>query len=212
MPHSLNRIESRVLGCLIEKKLATPAAYPLTLNALLAACNQKTNRHPVLELEEVQVEAALQSLRARQLVAAQSGEGQRSLKFHERLGQRHELKDLPLALLGELLLRGEQTPGELRSRCARMVEPGSIDELQQVLDALAGGESPLIRQLERRPGQSERRWRQLLTAEDESEESTTQAIAKQEDPLQDLKHEVQALREELREMRESFAAFRRQFD
>jgi uncharacterized protein YceH (UPF0502 family) len=152
MSAPLTPVEVRLLGCLIEKRLSTPEYYPLTANSLLAACNQKSNRDPVLELDPARVEQGLTALRARQLVTAQTGSGQRTEKYLERFCERSGLLPREQALLAELLLRGPQTPGELRTRCTRMVEPGSLEDVQEVLEALLALEPPLVHQLERQPG------------------------------------------------------------
>ncbi|HVS01326.1 MAG TPA: DUF480 domain-containing protein [Thermoanaerobaculia bacterium] len=152
----LDEIELRVLGCLLEKELSTPDAYPLTHNALLAACNQKSNRDPVLELAAAAVEEALTSLMGEML--AWRVRGARVLRWRHNLGDKWHLGPAEKAVLAELLLRGPQTPGELRSRGERMHRFGALGEVEAVLAAQAAGGDPLVEELPRAAGQKERRW------------------------------------------------------
>jgi uncharacterized protein len=163
----LDPVEVRVLGCLVEKQRTTPDAYPLTLNSLRQACNQATNRDPVMALDEAAVRTAAQALAVRGLARFASGHSGRVAKY------RHMLRDAlgasagEIALLGLLMLRGEQTPGELRARSERLhsfEEPGELDAS---LERLA--EAGLVERLERRPGQKEARFRHLLAAAAEEE-------------------------------------------
>jgi uncharacterized protein YceH (UPF0502 family) len=158
----LDPIETRVLGCLIEKELATPEYYPLSLNALVAACNQRSNRDPVMELAEAQVLRALASLRERRLamLAADVGRVQR---HRHCLDDELKLDEPSLAVLAELLLRGPQTAGELRARIARMVELPDQADFTAVLDALQARTPPLLALLPRQSGRKEPRLAQLLS-------------------------------------------------
>jgi uncharacterized protein YceH (UPF0502 family) len=162
MEEELHPVEIRVLASLVEKELATPEHYPLTLNALINACNQRSNREPVTELTNSTVEAALRALQARNLVATRTGPHLRKEKYAQRLGEQFKLKAPQLAVLAELMLRGPQTPGSLRARASRMVAFPSLEALKEVLEGLALLEPPLALQLARQPGRSERRWCQLL--------------------------------------------------
>jgi uncharacterized protein YceH (UPF0502 family) len=156
---SLDPIEQRVVGCLVEKELSTPDVYPLTLNALVAACNQTSNREPVSRLSPGDVEAALLRLMADLLVWRDRGA--RALRWKHSLDEKLALREpAPKAVLAELLLRGAQTPGELRSRTPRMHEFAELAEVEETLRALAA--RGLVEELPRQPGQKERRWRHLL--------------------------------------------------
>lgn len=166
----LSAIEARVLGCLIEKEATTPDIYPLTLNALVAACNQKNNRGPVMALGEAEVNAALDGLRAKQLVTAFSGANARTIKYRHRFGELHPVEPLAQAMLAELMLRGPQTTAGLRGNCERMVAVPDPVECEAVLADLGGRAEPLVRKLPRQPGQKEARWVQLLTGEPSAEE------------------------------------------
>ena len=146
MERLLDDIEARVVGCLVEKDLATPEYYPLTLNALTNACNQKSNRDPVLLLEETDVVRALDSLRQKQM-AHQSAEGVRAAKYCHNLEAVLNLDPEDLAILAELLLRGPQTVGELRNRAERMHEVGDLQAVEELLQNLMEREEPLVMRL-----------------------------------------------------------------
>jgi uncharacterized protein YceH (UPF0502 family) len=153
-------VEMRVLGCLIEKQRTTPDAYPLSLNSLRLACNQATARDPVVAYEEHEIKAALDRLSNRGWTRLASGASSRALKYRHLLDEALELSGPELSLLAVLLLRGAQTVGELKQRSERLHRFASIPEVAQTLDVLAQRE--LVEQLERRPGQKDERWRQLL--------------------------------------------------
>jgi uncharacterized protein YceH (UPF0502 family) len=153
-------VEIRVLGCLIEKQRTTPDAYPLSLNSLRLACNQTTNREPVVEYEERDIKAALDRMSNRGWTRFASGASSRALKYRHLVDEALGLSDEELSVLAVLMLRGPQTLGELKQRTERMHRFESIAEVAQVLDGLAGRE--LAVRLERRPGQKEERWAQLL--------------------------------------------------
>jgi len=158
-------VEIRVLGCLIEKQRTTPDAYPLSLNSLRLACNQTTNRDPVVTFEEREIKAALDRLSNRGWTRFASGASSRALKYRHLFDEALSLSGGELALLGVLMLRGPQTVGELKQRSERLHGFGSTTEVAQTLDGLAGRE--LVVQLERRPGQKEERWAHLLGGETE---------------------------------------------
>jgi uncharacterized protein YceH (UPF0502 family) len=158
-------VEIRVLGCMIEKQRTTPDVYPLTLNALRAACNQTTNRDPVVSYDEPTVHAALRRLAQRGWARLASGPGSRAVKFRHLLGDALELSDAELAVLCVLMLRGGQTPGELRARTERMHPFESPAELHETLDGLIDRE--LVARLQRQPGQKEERYVQLLGGGDD---------------------------------------------
>jgi hypothetical protein len=156
----VDAVEIRVLGCLIEKQRTTPDQYPLSLNALRLACNQSTNRDPVVEYDERTIKAALDRMSHRGWTRFASGASSRALKYRHLLDEALGLSDPELAVLAVLMLRGAQTPGELKQRTERIHRFGSPADVVQTLDALAARE--LTRRLERRPGQKEERYVQLL--------------------------------------------------
>ena len=157
---------ARVLGCLVEKARTTPEQYPLSLNALVTACNQTTNRYPVVRYDEGTVETALDELRALELVRREKPHGGRAIKYSELLGPALLLDDAGIALLGVLLLRGPQTPGELKARTDRLHGFADLAAVDATLRALGDHEDgALVEQLPREPGRKESRWRDLLQAE-----------------------------------------------
>lgn len=160
---SLSPEEARVLGCLLEKERTTPDAYPLSLNALVSACNQSTNRSPVVEYREDTVEAALDELRERSFVRRGVYPGSRVIKYRHVLDEALGVGPPELALLCVLLLRGPQTPGELKSRTERLHPFRDLVAVDDALDRLSGRDEPLARRLSREPGQKEARVRELLT-------------------------------------------------
>ena len=160
LPRLLEPAEIRVLGSLLEKQLATPEYYPLTLKALIAACNQKSNREPVVEMSENDVLAALESLRHEVLVWKVAGG--RAERWEQNVDERLDLKRDTKALLALLLLRGPQTPGELRSRSDRLHAFEALAAVESALGRLAEGPDPIVVELPRRPGQKESRWAHLL--------------------------------------------------
>jgi uncharacterized protein len=161
----VDAVEIRVLGCLIEKQRTTPDQYPLSLNALRLACNQATNRDPVVEYDERIIKAALDRMSHRGWTRFASGASSRALKYRHLLDEALGLSDPELAVLAVLMLRGPQTPGELKQRTERMRRFDSLEEVAETLDSLARRE--LVRRLERRPGQKEERYAQLLGGETE---------------------------------------------
>jgi uncharacterized protein YceH (UPF0502 family) len=168
MPHELSALEARVVGCLIEKQVATPDQYPLSLNALVNACNQKSNRHPVMNLEEREVQAAVDALIRRQVILEKSGFGSRVPKYHQLFcnTQFGSLKFSPAqtAIVCELLLRGPQTPGELRTHAGRLATINGLEEVETALEDLATRpEGPFVLKLPREPGRREARYAQLFT-------------------------------------------------
>lgn len=213
----LNETEARVLGSLAEKQLTTPEYYPLTLNALTAACNQKSNRDPVMSLDETAILAAIDSLRDKNLVYLFYGAGSRTVKYKHMLNGVFELEPPGVAVMTLLLLRGPQTVGELRGRSDRLYEFSDLDEVQETLDSLARRDEPLIMKLERQLGQKEARYAHLLSGEinaappSEAPERFTTTNAS-EDRIQALEHEVERLSKELASFRATFEEFRKQFD
>src|SRR3954471_21473433 len=162
----LSAEEARVLGCLMEKSATTPDNYPLSANALLNACNQTTNRDPVVAYDEATVDRALESLRTKGLARRVMATGQRVVKHRHVAEEALQLHVPEFAILGVLLLRGPQTPGELKQRTERWHTFRSLDDLEETLQRLAG--RGFARQLERRPGQKEARWMTLIVSTDET--------------------------------------------
>ena len=158
--HRLDPIELRVLGCLIEKQRTTPEQYPLTLNALRIACNQATNRDPVLDLDETQVRAAAQSLGTRGYARLATGPGSRTAKYRQLFGEALDLLPSQVSILGVLLLRGPQTVAELKTRCERLHHFADNAQVESTLAGLE--ERELTHLLPKRPGQREERWTHLL--------------------------------------------------
>jgi uncharacterized protein YceH (UPF0502 family) len=191
-------VEIRVLGCLIEKQRTTPDAYPLSLNSLRLACNQATNRDPVVAYEEREIKAALDRMANRGWTRFASGASSRALKYRHLLDEALQLSGPELSLLGVLMLRGAQTVGELKQRSERLHSFESIAEVAQTLDVLAQRE--LVERLERRPGQKEERWRQLLGAD--SSEEALQPVAQEPQPRSD--DQVAAIEERLERLERAF--------
>ena len=210
-PSPLSALEARVLGCLIEKELATPDIYPLTLNALVNACNQRSNRDPVMDVVARDVEMALEQLRQKRLVTLFSGADARVPKFKQKLDQVYPMESAGRAMLGELLLRGPQTAAALRGNTERMHAVPAPAEFENLLVELAQRPSgALVRKLPRQPGQKEARWTQLLTGEpaspagDEVAEPLTVTVTlppEAERRLAALEAEVVQLRAELARLR-----------
>lgn len=213
----LTEIEARVLGSLLEKEVTTPDNYPLSLSALLAACNQISNREPVMQLDESAVTDATTSLRRRGLLRAIQPSGSRVTKFQHLLADALNLDARELAVLGVLLLRGPQTPGELHARTARLAEFGGIADVESTIETLIAREpEPLVARLPRRAGQKEIRCAHLLsgepavpTAPDGEPVVTTRGgdderVAELERSVAELRTEVAALRAELAEFRAQF--------
>ncbi len=215
----LTAVETRVLGCLIEKERTTPENYPLSLNALVGACNQLTNREPIMVLGDREVEEALDSLRQKKLATVIFGAGSRVQKYRHILPDIYNFTPQESALLCVLLLRGPQTAGELRGRAERMAPFASLTDAENVLHAMAEGSEPLVRLLAARPGQKERRYVQLLSGEpaepaaDEpppARPPATAAESPQPTRLEAVENEIASLRGELAGLRATFEEFRRQ--
>ncbi|UFS72156.1 DUF480 domain-containing protein [Geomonas sp. RF6] len=199
----LNDIEVRVLGALVEKELTTPEYYPLSLNALTNACNQKSNRDPVMSLEESDVVHALDSLRFKQL-ALLSGEGGRVAKYRHALVEKYRFSPADLALLCELLLRGPQTAGELRTRGERMHSFPDVSSVEQTLEELMERTPPCVTKLPRQPGRKEPRYCHLFAGEPdlsaEARPSEGRGGGAENERIAALEQEVADLRQELAEL------------
>lgn len=211
----LNETEIRVLGSLVEKQLTTPEYYPLTLNALTAACNQKSNRDPVMSLDESAILAAIDSLRDKNLVYLYYGSSSRTVKYKHMLPNVFELEPPAVAVIALLFLRGPQTGGEIRGRSDRLYPFSSIGEVQETLDELANRSEPMVVRLERQPGQKEARYAHLLSGEIDAEAIAVRHTASQStgspEKMNALETEVKKLSDELRTLREEFDAFKQQF-
>jgi uncharacterized protein YceH (UPF0502 family) len=214
----LTETEARVLGSLVEKELTTPGYYPLSLNALVNACNQKSNRDPTMNLNEDAVGQALRSLEKEGLAGPADGMDNRVTKFEHRLQEAFNFDRREIAILCELLLRGPQTPGELRGRAERMHPFDDLGQVQSTLQRLAQREPPLVKMLPRQPGTKEARYAHLLSGAVQNQASATapetavthrtadgERIARLENELATLQNEVANLKQQL-------AAFRKQFE
>lgn len=217
----LNPVEQRILGCLVEKQITTPDYYPLTLNALTNACNQKSNRDPVLHFEETDVVRGLDGLRQKGFAQLIESAGSRIPKYRHILPKVFDLTRHEVAVVCELLLRGPQTVGELKNRASRMVEFGDLDQVEATLQSLVDREQPLAVKLPRRPGHKESRFMHLLGGmPDMTEEETghiapeaaTVAIRAENERIARLEAEVEQLRETMAALQQQFDDFRRQFE
>lgn len=222
MEIELTAIECRVLGCLIEKSITTPENYPLSLNSLTNACNQKSNRFPVMALDESEILEALDELRNQQLCFRVDVSGSRVAKFRYNVPDKWEFTGKHLTIMCELLIRGPQTPGELRTRGDRMYSFLDLHEVENTLAFLQEQEEgPFIQKLPVQPGKKEARYAQLLGGEIEIEESAvTQPNAVQagavgpsrNERMEELEEEVAALKSEVEELKAAFARFKQQFE
>jgi uncharacterized protein YceH (UPF0502 family) len=215
----LNEIEARVLGSLMEKDVTTPDYYPLSLNALVNACNQKNNRDPVMNLDEEAVRQALATLQEKRLAGPASSADSRVTKYEHRLQEAFNFTRGETAILCALLLRGPQTPGELRGRTERMHRFEDLSEVQAALQRLMQRDPPLARVLPRQPGTKESRYKHLLAGDVEDAvdvarapspasvpgNSTADRLNRMENDLADLRREVAGLTQQ-------FASFRKQFE
>lgn len=209
----LNEVEVRVLGALAEKQLTTPEYYPLTLNALVNACNQTSSRDPVVSYDAPTATRGLDGLREKKLAYVFAGAESRVVKFGHKLAERFELTRAEIAVLCVLLLRGPQTPGELRSRTGRMHGFESLPKLEGTIDVLAAKQPhPLVARLPRQTGFKEVRVAHLLGGPVSVSSTGPAAVPPPVDRTMQLEQEVAALRQELAELREQFAAFRKQFE
>jgi hypothetical protein len=213
---TLDAAEVRVLGSLLEKDLTTPEYYPLSLNALVNACNQSNNREPVVSYGEADVTRAMDRLRDQRLAAILSGGENRVTKFRHLLADAFELPRPELGVLCVLLLRGPQTPGELRGRTGRMHEFVDLAEVQACLGTLAARPTPLVAVLPRQPGTKESRYTHLLAGGVDSAAPTSAfpsaPAASEMELIPRLEAELATVKRELADLREQFAVFRKQFE
>ena len=199
----LNAEQQRVLGALMEKSKTTPEYYPMTINALTAACNQKTSRKPVVNYDEQTIVYTLDSLKKLGLISTATGGSSRAVKYKHNFAIVYPIVPSEVALICLLLLRGPQTPGELNTNSGRLYEFDSLDEVNEVLEKLSGGDLPFVKQLSRKAGQKEVRYMHLLGGENyiEEEEFTFEPTRK---PNTELEARVDKLEHELAELREAF--------
>ena len=218
MPQQLSEIECRIVGALIEKQLTTPEYYPLTLNALTAACNQKNNRDPVVSYDEKTVSAALEELRDRNLVYVFYGSTSRVPKYKHMMPSYYELEPSEVAVMCVMMLRGPQTLGELRERTGRLHQFSGLGEVQETLDSLMRREDPLVVKIERQAGQKEARFAHLLSGEIDVEALAAAQVSRSSrnspDPgrMEKLEEEVAGLRSEVEGLKQAFAEFQKQFE
>ncbi len=218
MLETLTETEARVIGALIEKQLTTPEYYPLTLNALVNACNQKNNREPVVSYDEKTVADALENLRDRNLVYVFYGSTSRVPKYKHMLPSVYELSEPETAIICEMLLRGPQTLGELRGRCERLYEFSSLGEVQETLDGLMRRDDPLVLRLPVQPGRKEARFAHLLHGEIDIDALAAAPTVRSSrgvvdvDRIEKLESEVTGLRGEIESLKQTFDEFRKQFE
>jgi uncharacterized protein YceH (UPF0502 family) len=216
----LNQVETRVLGSLIEKDVTTPDYYPLSLNALVNACNQKNNRDPVMTLDEEAVRQALNTLQEKRLAGPTSSADSRVTKYEHRLQEAFNFTRGETAILCVLLLRGPQTPGELRGRTERMHRFEDLTEVQSTVQRLMQRDPPLVRVLPRQPGTKEPRYKHLLAGDAEDVDDVARMPSPASVPgnstdasrINHLENEVSALRKEVTDLKQQFASFRNQFE
>ena len=215
----LSPLEARVIGCLIEKQITTPDQYPLSLNALVNACNQKSNRDPVMEVDEVTIQGTVDQLARKHFVVEKSGFGSRVPKFQHRFCNTEygtlKLTAQELAIVCELLLRGPQTPGELRTRASRMAPFSEVGQVEAALESLRTREDgPFVVRLPREAGRRDSRYAHLFSGavavaaiEDEPQTvAVSNVAAATPSRLDRLEEQVRRLREELDEMKSRFDA------
>lgn len=209
----LTETEARALGSLIEKDITTPDYYPLSLNALVNACNQKNNREPVMNLDEQSVRQALEGLQNQRVAGPAKGADSRVTKFEHRLQEVFNFDRKETAIVCVLLLRGPQTPGELRTRCERMYRFEALDDVQSTLHKLMEREPALVKMLPRQPGTKESRYAHLLSGDVEGWSAPVVAEAPSEDDrVAGIERELGSLRNELDEIKQQFAEFRKMFE
>lgn len=218
----LNAVEVRVLGALVEKEITTPEYYPLTLNSLTTACNQKSNRYPVVDFDEKTVVRALESLRDKGLARQVSGMDMRVPKHYHLFDDKLGLTRPQVAALCVLMLRGPQTVGEIRGRSGRLHEFADLSEVEAGLAALAErAEGPLVAQLARQPGRKESRYAHLLMGQPQEDEQEDEGgpvdaaaveVRAENERIAALEERVRELASELVTLREEFARFKEQFE
>jgi uncharacterized protein YceH (UPF0502 family) len=213
MNEKLSAYEVRVLGCLMEKSLTTPEYYPLTLNALTNACNQKSNRNPVVEYSEEDVMNALSTLTQRGFAGKTISEGARAVKYRYVLPYPFMLNEKEKPVICVLLLRGAQTSGELRTRTDRMYDFQSLEEVESVIENLRNRETgPLVKILERMPGQKENRVMHLMGDDDVENSYIKPEVKPDTNKTQELEQEIISLKEQIKKLEEKLDNFIKQFE
>jgi uncharacterized protein YceH (UPF0502 family) len=222
----LNETEARVLGALLEKEITTPDYYPLSLNSLVNACNQKSNRDPAMNLDEASVRVALRTLHDNSLARSVTVADSRVTKYEHRLQEAFNFDRREAAVFCELLLRGPQTAGELRTRADRMHPFDDLSEAQSALQRLMNRQPPLIKLLPRQPGTKESRYIHSLSGDPKPANSTASVAERQLPPAREqensqrekiddvsrLSSEIAELRKDMVDLKQQFAAFRKQFE
>ena len=214
----LSEVEARVLGSLIEKEITTPDYYPLSLNALGNACNQKNNREPVMNLDEGAVRDALNGLQSLRLAGPARGADSRVTKYEHRIQEVFNFTRGETAILCVLLLRGPQTPGELRGRTERMFRFEHLDDVQSTLQRLIERDPALVKMLPRQPGTKESRYAHLLSGDVESwaapanESAAAEQASRDGDRIGRLEQQVEELKLDMTEVKQRLAEFRKQFE
>lgn len=216
----LNDVEARILGCLIEKERTTPDYYPLTLKALTSACNQKSNRDPVVSFEETTVVRGIESLQQKELAQKIYKADSRVPKYQHAFSERLGLSREKVAVICVLMLRGPQTAGEVRGRSERLYRFEGLNEVEDVLNELMSGEKPMVVKLPRQAGRKERRYMHLLSGEPEikeldvsaPEEAATQQVRAENERIEKLEHELLELRREFNELKDKFDDLKSQFE
>ncbi len=214
MSGQLTETEARIVGALVEKQLTTPEYYPLTMNALIAACNQKTNREPVVSFDEPTVSRSLEDLRDKNIVYVFYGSTSRVPKYKHMLPQVYELEPSETAVICVLMLRGPQTIGEIKERTGRLYDFRDLNDVNETLESLAKRDEPLIVKLERAPGQKEARYAHLLSGEVTSytpPERVSRGTANDE-RLEKLEQELESVKSELSSFKQEFEDFKKQFE
>jgi uncharacterized protein len=210
----LNPVELRVLGCLVEKQITTPEYYPMSLNAVTNACNQKNNREPVVQYDELIVHKALDSLRNKGLATVLTGAGIRAPKYRHYFKEKTGFSDAQIAVLTELMLRGAETPGEVRSRAERLYPFDDLQQVETLLQEFCEGESPLVMRLPRLAGQKEQRYMHLLGGQPDLSawSESVPSEANSEPQLLDLEKKVAVLEKEVADLKRAFAEWKAQFE
>jgi uncharacterized protein YceH (UPF0502 family) len=211
----LSAIEIRIIGSLIEKELTTPEYYPLTLNALKNACNQKNNRNPVVSFDENLIEPVLNKLRDKSLARRVTGSDIRVPKYKQGFTEELNLQPDETAVICELMLRGPQTPGELKGRASRMFNFDSLSQVDEVLQRLLNREQPMVIKLPRQSGMKESRYAHLLSGEPEinnPEIRENEIAAAEDDRITKLEEQVLTLRNDFEELKNQFENFRAQLE
>lgn len=206
--------ETRIIGSLIEKEITTPEYYPLTLNSLKNACNQKSNRYPVVAYDESIIEKTIEHLREKSLISRVTGSDMRVPKFRQVFTAALNLNKAETAIMCELMNRGPQTPGELNNRASRMFKFESLAQVNETIQKLSDGDDPLVTKLPRQPGTKESRYAHLLSGnpEEPAIDLETEILSKEESRIQNLEIQFEQLRNELKELKDKFDDLKSQLE